>query len=245
MPRTRPRSCSAGIVRLSTGVIDLLLERETIDGSDLAAIVGAPEPAGHDLLVAHGGVPAGCRWWPLGRCFLDLVKSPLLAGRQAHHAVPPEGSAEPPHAGPGGRQLPVLRGAPPGWFHPRCPPAWLQERRTGSSRGRRKGRRPPSPLRPAAPSGLLPPRWERTTRDPPAGRRRATSSSGSALRSLQAAPQAPCGPAQAPSTAGRGAARRHMTEAGAECLQHLGHVRTSGSMPKLATGVWSGSTLRS
>jgi hypothetical protein len=29
-------------------VIDLLLERETIDGSDLAAIVGAPGPAGHD-----------------------------------------------------------------------------------------------------------------------------------------------------------------------------------------------------
>src|SRR5579863_2569096 len=29
-------------------VIDLLLERETIDGSDLAAIVGAPEPADHE-----------------------------------------------------------------------------------------------------------------------------------------------------------------------------------------------------
>jgi cell division protease FtsH len=28
-------------------VIDLLLERETIDGSELAAIVGAPGPAGH------------------------------------------------------------------------------------------------------------------------------------------------------------------------------------------------------
>ena len=87
-------------------------------------------------------------------------------------------------------------------------------------------------------------------RDPPAGRRCVTSSSGNALRSLQAASlqaalQAARSPAQAPAPAGRGAARRHMTEARAKCLQHLGHVRASGSTPKLTTGVWSGSTVRS
>jgi uncharacterized membrane protein YeaQ/YmgE (transglycosylase-associated protein family) len=173
-----------------------------------------------------------------------LVKCPLLAGRQAHHAVLPAEPADSQRAGPAGGKFPALRGAPPGWFRPRCPPAWPQERRTGSSRGQRKGRRPPSPLRPAVPPGLLPPRWERTARDPPAGRRRATSSSGSARRSLQAALQAARRPARAPAPTRRGAARRHMTGAGAERVQRLGHVRASGSTPELATGVWSGSTLR-
>jgi hypothetical protein len=46
--------------------------------------------------------------------FLDLVKCPLLAGRQAHHAVLPARPADAPPAGPGGGKLPVLRGAPQG-----------------------------------------------------------------------------------------------------------------------------------
>jgi hypothetical protein len=182
--------------------------------------------------------------------FLDLVKCALLAGRQAHHAVLPGGTrcpaSCPAHValsrpsprlpcrgnarGPGGGVVvPVVRGAPLGWFRPRCPPAWPQERRTGSSRGRRKDHRPPSPLRPAAPPGPLPPRWERTARGPHADRRRATSSSGSALRTLQAAPQPACPPARAPASAGRGSARRNTTWVMAEHLQHLGHVRASGS----------------
>jgi len=67
--------------------------------------------------------------------------------------------------------------------------------------------RPPSPLRPAAPPGLLSPRWGRTVRDPPAGRHRATSSSRSAPRT-SAALRPACLPARAPAPAGRGSARR-------------------------------------
>jgi hypothetical protein len=37
----------------------------------------------------------------------------------------------------------------------------------------------------------------------------------------------------------------HMTWTVAECLHYLGHVRASGRTPKLATGVWSSSTVRS
>jgi len=66
------------------------------------------------------------------------------------------------------------------WFRPRCLPAWPPGRRTGSQGGRRTGRRPPSRLRPAAPPGPWP-RWERTVRDRPAGRRRAASTAGNPL----------------------------------------------------------------
>jgi hypothetical protein len=123
--------------------------------------------------------------------------------------------------------------------------AWPQERRTGSSRGQRNDRRPPSPLRPAVPPGLLPSRRERTARDPRGGRRRVIPRPGSALRTLPAALQAACWPARAPAPPGRGAVRRHMTWAVADCLQHLGHVRASGTTPNSVTGVWSSSTMQS
>jgi hypothetical protein len=140
---------------------------------------------------------------------------------------------------PGGAPaVSALRGAPPGWFRPRRPRAWPQERKTGSSPGHRMSRRRPSPPRPVAPPSLLP-RRERTARDPPAGRRRATSSPGTALRMLPAALQAARPPA------GRGTTRRHLTYAVGECLQHFGHIHASGITPQLAAGVRSNSTLQS
>ena len=193
----------------------------------------------------HLSYPPSPPW--LGRAALSRGRR-LVAGRQAHHAVRPDvargPAARPARAAgwpppprlpcrgtarwPGGPRTSVLRGALPGWFRPRCPPAWSQGRTTGSPRGHRRGRRPPS--RPLRPAGLpwLSPRWERTARDPPAGTHLATSSPGTSLRTLPAASQAASRPA-AWST--RPPARRRQIPAARPggypggALGHLGSVR--------------------
>ena len=108
------RFWSGDDLRLSAGVVlgDEIAVHVPPGLPDSSAVGGLParEPVEDS---ADDGVAAGAQ---------DVAVA-LLAGKlimQSCRARP----ADSPRAGPGGGKIPVLRGAPPGWFRPRCPPAW-------------------------------------------------------------------------------------------------------------------------